>query len=455
MQKTALTEACLILCTTLALSTAAMPAFAGQGVFGGAISWLGDRTGVKPLTKLGNELDNASSDIKKAVPGYKALEEGVTKPVAETVKWADNNRETAVAIVAVAASIAVACADGCSLAMYGLAQAGGTGGVLLFNSENSKKHQAPSANASPAQPSSPGRPTEPASQKPAQSATTKDTTLGSDVLTPLGRRSYDFPRAYRQTPNSSGAPYRTTYVTERDDLHRVLTRYDPRYLERSSYSARWGPAEDVMRTFHTKDYLALTTARVPGDGDMAGGLFSSPRNDNVAEWAVVEYGKGARRVHGSIDMRTMPGSFVPAPLTGEVLGWKLMGGKKDLGMLTIKSPDGTVSNMLYVEPTESLRKRLLLQIKTGAKVQVRAGDMIVRAQNIGIAYDLSKVPNHIHVEFHEPSGRRAMPWTDEAVEPYPWAPRSQVEPGKSPTKALNPAAKPTAGTATAVRPRAG
>jgi hypothetical protein len=33
------------------------------------------------------------------------------------------------------------------------------------------------------------------------------------------------------------APFRTHYLGERDDLHRLTTKYDPRYLERISNAA--------------------------------------------------------------------------------------------------------------------------------------------------------------------------------------------------------------------------
>jgi hypothetical protein len=60
----------MFLCAALSTSNA----LAG-GLIGDAISWAGDRTGLKPLQQLGPALDHANDQIKDILPLYKQAEE--------------------------------------------------------------------------------------------------------------------------------------------------------------------------------------------------------------------------------------------------------------------------------------------------------------------------------------------------------------------------------------------
>ena len=53
------------------------------GVFGGFISWVGERAGIKEVRELGISLDNVHGDFKKVLPIYACWEESTAKMVRE------------------------------------------------------------------------------------------------------------------------------------------------------------------------------------------------------------------------------------------------------------------------------------------------------------------------------------------------------------------------------------
>jgi len=124
---------------TLTVAAAPMPASAG-GVFGDVLR----ATGIPAVQKLGNELDNGARDVKQAAPVVAAAVTMAAVPIVGTVIAAKEHPKETMALGLIAASAAVACSDGCTLGISGLAMIGGTAvAVPLVSSDGSKPTQAP------------------------------------------------------------------------------------------------------------------------------------------------------------------------------------------------------------------------------------------------------------------------------------------------------------------------
>jgi hypothetical protein len=340
-----------------------------RGLLGGAIKWVGDRTGAKPLSKAGKELDNASRDIKKAVPIYAAVDEGLSRPVRETAKWIEKHPEEALAIAAVAVVGWAACVDGCAFvggliidgATAGGAAAAGTAITIPLIAIEPKKEREPPSVDNKRQPA-------PTSNEEAVRKT------------PLDEVYLDKYYSKREYP--SGKPPILVYRTLDERLGEIFNEFAP-------------PSANVR-------------VRLPDPkaGDRVGGVFESPRT-NIDDPAVAKaYGKDARRIHGATDFLMSPGHPVLATMTGKIDSAVPM--KNGFHMVTIVSQDETVARLLYVRPNPD--------VKPG--VSVKAGvTPIGVAENLSTSKDYKDVPNHVHVDFTDFRGHRFDPWSNKRTEP--------------------------------------
>lgn len=92
--RSATTAGRLVLPHALMLACSLAPTYGAyaQGLFGGVVTWVGDRTGVTPLQKLGKEMDNGMADVKAAVPAVALVDDVAGRVVRETAKAADENK---------------------------------------------------------------------------------------------------------------------------------------------------------------------------------------------------------------------------------------------------------------------------------------------------------------------------------------------------------------------------
>lgn len=312
----------------------------------------------KVLDKTGREIGNAGRDINR---------------------YAIENPEDVVAIVAVATVAWAACVDGCTLVgslLIDGGTAGGTAGGLvaipLIAIEGGEEKQ-PEESARLSQPS-----------EPSESNTPTDDNNSSYE----SKLEEEYPHKYssKDHPSPEGMQNGIPIVTYRsldERLGEIFNEFAP-------------PGPNVAVRYPDPEY------------DAAGGTFLSPRSTND-EGARAAFGDDARRIHAATDFLMFPGQPVFATLTGVVDGdpWEPKPGVK---AVNIRSQDGTVSRILYIHPNEN--------IKNGATV--KAGETV-----LGRAADLSKipaykgVPNHVHVDYTDFRGRRFDPWSNVVTELAP------------------------------------
>jgi hypothetical protein len=366
------------------------PAAPAGGLLGDAIGWVGDRTGVKPLSKLGTELDNASRDIKKAVPVYKEIEEGVSRPVRETFKWIEKHPEEALIIAGVIVTGWAACVDGCTLVAKIVVDgqtlgevSGATVSIPIVVLDPFKKPDR----------DEPRRSDSPNGQAPTP-ASVPATAEAKDPLNP--EKSY--PRYYSKVeyPSPNGL---------KDYIPKISFKsLDQKFL-------------DVLLTFSSP--AADAKPRVPTASDPAGGIFTSPRN-LISRDAEALYGKGnTGRLHGATDWLMAPGTPVVATMTGVVE--RIGRTETGLPLVEIKAFDGTIARELYVEPLPSIKKG----------VSVTAGDTLIgHASNLAQVKEYVSVPNHVHVDYTDRKGRRFDPFLNVYIENAPPAAEAKAAGGK-------------------------
>lgn len=206
---------------------------------------------------------------------------------------------------------------------------------------------------------------------------------------PLGRGWFvtSYPAAYDKAAHPEGVPYRTLY---RSPHEQVLNGLGYRFSHPT----------------------ARAWERQPWSGDLAGGLFASPRNTYVGRYAENAYGKGARRVHAGMDFLTDPGEPVISTMSGVVS----VGSYSGMPSVTIRGPERVLEGkVLYLQD---------LQVRTGTRV-VGGETVLGRAAYMRPAYNMT-VPNHIHVQFTDAAGRYINPYSNEEREPAP-----QLEPQRT------------------------
>jgi peptidase M23-like protein len=367
----------LALSISLCLYSPAAPA---GGLIGDALGWVGDRTGVKPIKKLGTELDNASRDIKKTVPVYKEIEEGGSRIVRETFKWIENHPEEALIIAGVIVTGWAACVDGCALVAKIVvdgktlgAVSGGTVSIPIV------------------------------------------------VLDPFKKRDRDEPPSdspHRQVPTQAPVPA-AAEAKDPQNPEKIYPRYYSKveypspnglkdYIPKISFKSLDEKFLDVLLTFSLP--AADAKPREPTASDPAGGIFTSPRNP-IGRDAEALYGKGTRgRLHGATDWLMAPGTPVLATMTGVVERIGRTG--TGFPLVEIKAFDGTTARQLYVE--------LLPSIKKG--VSVTAGETLIgHASNLAEAKEYVSVPNHVHIDYADRKGRRFDPFLNVYIENAPLA----------------------------------
>jgi murein DD-endopeptidase MepM/ murein hydrolase activator NlpD len=344
-----------------------------RGLLGGAVKWVGDRTGIKPISKAGNELDNASRGIKKEVPIYGTIEEGLSRPVRETGRWIERHPEEALTIAAVVAVGWAACVDGCALVgsilLDGAAMGGAAGttvAVPLIAIEAVKK-EPPAATPSAAQP-----PAKPAPEAPKAKPKASDASNSTAVATVQLDEVYMHKYSKKEYPN--GSPPVIVYRSLNERLGEVFNEFAP-------------PS-------------SLVSIRVSDPDDTAGGIFTSPRKESSGAPDI-------RRIHAATDFLMPPGHPVLAPMTGKIdrIGNT---GTADFRLVQIVSQDGTVARVLYVKPDA--------QVQPGLEVKAGVTRLGV-SDNLSRSTEYSGVPNHVHVDFTDFRGQRFDPWTNQRTRP--------------------------------------
>ena len=345
---------------------------ADDGLIGGILKGVGRATGIKPLEKIGTELDNGSRDFKDKVPIYRDVEEGGSRAVRETFKWIENNPEKALAIAAVVVVGWAACADGCTfvagILVDGSTVGAGSGTLAIpivattFGDDSSKKPV----------------PSLPTNQTIENKNT--DSEPQKDYLSPTKVYPKYYSNADHPSPKGlSNAIPRISYRT----LHDRFT--------------------DILLDF---SYPSETAApRVPTATDPAGGIFTSPRK-TAAPDAKALYGDSARRIHAGTDYLMRPGDKVYATMSGTVTSTT---GRTETGFsfVTIRAFDGTEARLLYVDIDPS--------VKVGNKVE--AGQSVLgMAADLSRAPDYKNVPNHVHADYTDRHGRRFDPFLNMYVE---------------------------------------
>lgn len=350
-----------------AASSFALADVCAQGVIGGSIKWIGDRTGIAPVSKLGTELDNASRDIKKEVPALETIDQGVSRPFRETGKWIEAHPEETIIVIAAVAIGWAACIDGCAL--IGSFLAGGTA-IPAISIEPDKSPET--------------------SSQPTQAKAT------------LAEKEDNRTTVVHQNPSSSSPSLAQSREFSKAQLERIYTdKYSARDFPKGKpptivYRSANERLNTIFNTFSPPS--SFVKVRVPQVDDGAGGVFESRRG--IGDDGIF------KRVHAANDFLMPPGHPVMAVLTGRVD--KI--GKTETGfsLISIVSLDGTTGRVLYVVPNAS--------VKVG--MEVSAG-----VSPLGVAADLSTekkyadVPNHVHVDFTDAKGRRFDPWTNKVVSP--------------------------------------
>jgi len=353
----------LMLASTVAMYNTPTKA---DGLLGGALKWVGDRTGVKPLKKLGTELDNVSRDMKKEIPAVQVVEEAISRPVREAGKWANNNKEVVSAVAVVAVAGWAVCIDGCTFTANLLA-AGAT--IPVFSSDvNSKNGKID--NIKQNKKTAKNKKLESYSDK----CTNEEEEMGGE---------YNFEKHYPESfsklkyPENGPRP-KLVYSSLNENLPKILNEFSM-------------PTKNAIVRF--------------GLGEM-----NSPRNTKNEKYSAI-HGKYARRTHASIDVLTFPGQDIYAPLSGKVIASKPLNNANGLHIIIIEAHDKTRAKLLYVAPDEEL--------KLGSSV--KAGETrIGKAENLGLNYDLDKVPNHVHLQYIDFKDRAFNPFTNEVIDRHQW-----------------------------------
>jgi hypothetical protein len=220
-------------------------------------------------------MDNASRDVKKNVPVYKEIEEGVSRPVRETFKWIENNPDKAAIIAGVIVVGWAACVDGCTF-VAGIVVDGSTvgasGGAIaipIVATTFGGPEKSPPRSGGPEKSAPPPSTAEPKQDQKPVSGSDKD------VLTP----NKIYPKYYSEKEYPSPGGMKNA-------------------IPKVGYRSLSDKFTDAILHFSYPSQNAVP--RIPTEKDPAGGIFTSPRSDLVPKDAETLYGKGnARRMHGA------------------------------------------------------------------------------------------------------------------------------------------------------------
>lgn len=380
------------------------------GEIGRFVKNVGKATGIKPIEEAGKELERGWDKAKEKAPIIQDIQHVTSDQVRDAGRWARENPEEAIAIVAVVAVGWAACVDGCTL-VAGLvldgASAGGIAATIPIASieladEDDNEIQVRPIPAGPSSAKNDG------AEFSGSQATAADESkehakvqVGGIDATPVAKGDSQNERTSDYIEMGLQAQY-PKYISLADDIDSKKVIVYRSLNERIS---------EALNHFAPPVYPALV--RLPNGNDIAGGTFLSKRSNigNSEEALAAKEGLGstARRVHGAIDFHTTPGQPVFAPMSGTIdkaQPWlTTSNGFKGIRIVT---SDGTLARVLYLEPDPALK----------------AGDEVEAGKTkLGISVDIRTAypgtPNHVHIDFSDYLGRRFDPWTNSVLDPLP------------------------------------
>jgi len=367
--------------------------FGEGGLVGNAFRELGKVTGRDEFREIGDSLDATSKGVKDDVHLYRDIEEGLSKGASGIAQKASDDPVGTIAVVAVAYFAWSTCVDGCQF-MVGLTDGLGAtvATVGLFSAGGETARSLPSGKGraqqdmdttepehvedAAAEPESSSEGTS-ASASPMPHEAEHQAEPESDIPMEIFTREI-YPGGFSKVDHPNGPPPVIVYRS-----------FDETMTSSMMFNSFAFPAD-------------AAEWRISGEKDPGGGTLQNPRNDNISPKVAAAF-EQARRSHGGLDF-LLPKDI---PLTAVMTGRVSYITKRDNGLdtITIVAPDSTTAQMLYVRTDPGL--------KVGD--QVEAGKSPVgHSTDIHVKYPKS-VPNHVHVQFIDPFGRRFDPWRNAVI----------------------------------------